>query len=659
MIIQKVIDNVERIGGGESQKFSIKVSRKSFQILSDLYSDKPLAVVRELGCNAFDSHTSAGKASVPISIHLPNSLEPHLEIRDFGTGISPEDVFSIYSTYFESTKTTSNDVVGCLGLGSKAGFCYSSSFTITIRYNGVKRLYLAYFDEGGAPTITLASEEPNDEGNGVAIQIPVKKEDCEKFRQAAMTAFKWFPVKPTITGAKIDWKELEKKVVLEGKGWRILDSSKDSWRSSKESYAVMGGVNYLIDENKVSQDVRMILSNLVVEFPIGDLDFTPSRESLSYDDRTVAKMNERLTVVKSEIAAKATAEMGQVKYLNEAARIWQGLPDFVRRAIGNFAWKGVKLETITASYREVTKRSYRKNLHVSKRDYVHVSELARLAGISFTLEKKTTMWKVREFLNNSTTTASVIIFEDDAKRTLIAAGVDPACFTCTSTLGYAKAANSTQRQIDKEVVGLANSHYQRFDSINLRKAITNGAKYYAVKTDSGNAAIIKGKSFSKDAIRRSIFPTTAEQLLCVFVAPSKEKLVIAAGLVHVDTYVDSKLATLKSVEGQKYLAMKEVAASLRDNENVKKYIKIAQTGKSNLAKHILMGEQLTALTKKFSNIAQLANLCGVKAAAPAAKLPDLSELEKHLLNQMNQYYGFTEKVYAEYEELVEKSSKNP
>ena len=658
MIIQKIVDNVERIGGGESQKFSIKVSRKSFQILSDLYSDKPLAVVRELGCNAFDSHTSAGKASLPISIHLPNSLEPHLEIRDFGTGISPEDVFSIYSTYFESTKTTSNDVVGCLGLGSKAGFCYSSSFTLTIRYNGVKRLYLAYFDEGGAPTITLASEEPDNEGNGVAIQIPVKKEDCDKFRQAAITAFKWFPVKPTITGAKIDWTELERKVVLEGKGWRILDKTSDRW-GQQESYAVMGGVNYVLNSDKVSSDNRMILSNLIVEFPIGDLDFTPSRESLSYDDRTVQKLNARLAVVKSEIAAKATAEMGQVKYLNEAARIWQTLPDFVRRAIGNFTWKGVKIESVTASYREISKRSYRKNLHVSKRDYIHISEIARLRGISFTLEKKTTMWKVREFLNdNSAKTASVIVFEDDAKKTLIAAGVDPACFTCTSTLSYAKSANSTQRQIDKEVVGLATSHYQRFDSVNLRKAITAGAKYYAVKSHDNNATI-KGKAFSKDAIRRSIFPTHAEQQLCVFVAPSKEKLVVAAGLAHVDTYVDKKLATLQTPAGQEYLAMKEVATSLRDNDNVKKFIKIAQTGKSNLAKHILMGEQLSALTKKFSDVAHLAGLCGVKAAAPAAKLPELSELEKHLLSQMNQYYSFTEKVYAEYEKLVEKTSANP
>ncbi len=655
MILQDKVDNVERIGGGESHKFSIKVNRKSFQILSDLYSDKPLAVVRELGCNAYDSHVSAGKADLPISIHLPNSLEPHLEIRDFGTGISPDDIKSIYSAYFESTKTKSNDAIGCLGLGSKSPFCYSDNFTVTVRHNGMRRLYLAYFDESGAPTITLASEDADNESNGVSIQIPVKKEDCDKFRQAAIRAFKWFPVKPEITGAKIDWKELDRDIVLSGKGWRVLaKETTDRW-SSQPSYAIMGGVNYMIDEHKVNSDVRAILNNLVVEFPIGQLDFTPSRESLSYDDRTVANLNARLAVVKSEIAAKAMAEMSSVTYLNEAAKIWQAMPDFVRRAIGKFTWKGATIESVKGSVREITKRSYRKNLCVSNREYTHLSELAKLKGISFTLEKKTTLWKVKEFLqDNASTISSVLVFDDEAKRNLLAAGVDPSCFVCSSTLTYAKTGNTMQRQIDKEVVGIVDSSYQRFDSINLRKAITNGAKYYAVKQE--RLGLIKGKTFDKDTIRRKILSGKGECSLCVFVAPTKEKLALSAGLTHVDNFIDAKLALLQSADGQRYLALKAVVKGLRyDNDNTKKYIKIAANGKSGLAKHLTAGVELSTLEKKFIDVALLAAVVGVSAKQAAiSALPTLTALEQHLLDRMNEYYGCNEAVYAEFEAMASK-----
>lgn len=48
-------------GGDVEQEhnFTIKASAKAFSILAgNLYSDKPLAIVRELSANAYDSHTT-------------------------------------------------------------------------------------------------------------------------------------------------------------------------------------------------------------------------------------------------------------------------------------------------------------------------------------------------------------------------------------------------------------------------------------------------------------------------------------------------------------------------------------------------------------------------------------------------------------------------
>lgn len=659
MILQDKTDKVERIGGGESHQFSIHVSRKAFQILSDLYSDKPLAIVRELACNALDSHISAGKADLPISIHLPNSFEPYLEIRDFGTGISREDVFKIYSSYFTSTKTNSNDAIGCLGLGSKSPFCYTDNFTVTSRHNGTKSVYLAYFDEGGAPTLTLAEETPDTEGNGVTIQIPVKAEDYNKFIQATKTACKWFKVKPTVIGADINWSELEGKIALAGNGWRIMQAdSSVAWHTRNESYAIMGGVNYKIDASKVDDKVRSVLTNLIVDFNIGELDFAPSREALSYDPRTISALNAKLAMVREEIAAKAKAELNAAKYLNDAARVWIALPSFARAALGQFFWKNKATGNIRASHRALIKRSYRQNLYYTKRDVLSLEEMAVMKGCTFVPQNKTSIWKIRAYLNdNSTTNTTAYIVEDDVRRQLIAEGIDPACFTCTSTLKYAKA-TLAQKTFDKEVVGLADSSYARFDSVNLQTAIKNGAKYYALKEDQMSAKI-NGLTLSKDSIRSEVLNTADSRKLVVFVAPTKEKMAVAAGLKPIAKYLESRISELtKTAQGQRYAALLNAKVEpLHESESMKLVLAEAKNGKSNLAEAIRLGLELDTLSRVFSGLAKMVLVCKLNLTTPVViQKPKLSELERFLFNTL-QYNCYRADVapYRDYEALYEKT----
>lgn len=146
---------------GVVSEFKIRASAKAFAILSSgLYSNKIRAVIRELSTNAVDSHVAAGKKTTPFDVHLPNTLEPHFSIRDYGTGLSDEQVNKIYTTYFESTKSDSNDYVGALGLGSKSPFSYTDNFTITAIKDGIKGVYTAFINGQGVPSIAkMASEE--------------------------------------------------------------------------------------------------------------------------------------------------------------------------------------------------------------------------------------------------------------------------------------------------------------------------------------------------------------------------------------------------------------------------------------------------------------------------------------------------------------------
>jgi len=298
MILQDNDTTIEQIGTiSDEAQFKMKASRKAFQILSDLYSDKPLAIVRELGCNASDSMTASGQSNRPFHIHLPNTLEPWLTIQDFGTGISHENIYNIYTTYFESTKTNTNTQIGCLGLGSKSPFCYTDNFTITSIVNGDKRIYNAYFNASNMPTISLMSMEKTTDENGIAIQIPIKSTDFSLFSHAVYKAFRFFDVRPTISGGTIDWEEI--KPEFTGSFWK-------SYSKMNQSYAIMGGVTYPIDTYKIDNDHYDIIrkAGLVINFNIGEIDFTPSRESLSYCESTIKALNNKIDLVKKDFVAK-------------------------------------------------------------------------------------------------------------------------------------------------------------------------------------------------------------------------------------------------------------------------------------------------------------------------------------------------------------------
>ena len=99
-LIEKPINVVES-DSFESVSFGIKQSGLPyiFNILrNQLYSNKPLAVLREITCNAQDANIEA-KSKRPIEIKLPTKLDPTLTIRDFGNGLSADDIKNLYCYY--------------------------------------------------------------------------------------------------------------------------------------------------------------------------------------------------------------------------------------------------------------------------------------------------------------------------------------------------------------------------------------------------------------------------------------------------------------------------------------------------------------------------------------------------------------------------------
>ena len=93
-----------------NDKCKISNNGAIFQILSSkLYSDKFNSIVREISSNMYDSHKAANKLDVPFVININHE---YIEFKDFGIGLSEEEIDQIYKVYFNSTKSGDNNYIG-------------------------------------------------------------------------------------------------------------------------------------------------------------------------------------------------------------------------------------------------------------------------------------------------------------------------------------------------------------------------------------------------------------------------------------------------------------------------------------------------------------------------------------------------------------------
>ena len=320
-----------------AQRFKIKASARAFKILSSFYTDPMAAIPRELGANAWDAHVKAGNTAQPFEVHVPNTLEPWFSIRDFGTGLSKEDVYTIYTTYFESTKGGSNDFDGCMGLGSKTPFNYTENFSVTSWFGGVKYTYNCFVDENGGPSILLMAEEEAVEHNGLMVKFAVKQDDINTFVAKIRQSYAAFHVKPKLTGIH-DIAYPEIKYVHSGDNWGIRTDGPYN-RYSRSCIAMMGNYRYPVDVNLVTgyTDCKGVTkeqkelattilqnSNLELMFGIGDLDVAPNKETLQYDsdDRTRAAILKAAAKACSDLKEAVLAKIAKPKTRWDAMELY-------------------------------------------------------------------------------------------------------------------------------------------------------------------------------------------------------------------------------------------------------------------------------------------------------------------------------------------------
>lgn len=301
MIIESQKNDVVVGGNFKTSSFKIQASAKAFNILSsNIYTNKVRAVIRELSCNAYDAHIAAGNPD-PFDVHLPTKFEPWFSVRDYGVGLSDDDVREIFTTYFLSTKTNSNEYIGALGLGSKSPFCLVDSFSVVSYYNGSKSIYTCYKNSDEEPEIALLSTEPTDCKNGLEVTINIDGLASD-FENEAIFVYSYFDKLPNINNDH----------VLE-----VINSEKSSLKFSNDKgaikdgigkfYAVMGNVAYEIPYEFFKENKGVVRGSSIhgyLKFNIGDLNFDPGRETLSMDAKTKEKLSSEILSFLSDFRAK-------------------------------------------------------------------------------------------------------------------------------------------------------------------------------------------------------------------------------------------------------------------------------------------------------------------------------------------------------------------
>lgn len=342
-------------------------------LLRNNYSNPILAVVREISANALDANTEAN-ASRNIEMTLPSSLNPRFIVRDFGDGLSKEDVFGLYSKYGKSTKRSSNNYIGAFGIGKFAPLSYGDNFTCVSRHNGIKSVYNVFVNEDDDTKIVeLGEGVPCNEPSGMSIEVAVADSDVDTFRDVVKNFFRFFKKEelPKFIGIGDDEEFIQPyEIVMQNDSWFIIEQKHHGYnRHHYEAHALMGRVSYplksesinfsayLTEDQKQKGYVNQLQSligqdNLYIRFDIGQLKLHHSRESIEYNKATQQEIVSTLLEVREQIGEIAKEKLSNAEDIWDAkvmyAQVVNALPYNLRGIFENaFEWKGSSVKSMT------------------------------------------------------------------------------------------------------------------------------------------------------------------------------------------------------------------------------------------------------------------------------------------------------------------------
>jgi hypothetical protein len=333
------------------------------------------------------------------------------------------------------------------------------------------------------------SSDKTKDGNGVAIQIPIKVGNFADFSHAVYKAFRFFDTKPTISGDSIDWTDVPD---FEGSFWK-------SYSKLNTSYAVMGGVTYPIDIYKVDSEHYDIVrkAGLVIHFNIGELDVTPSRESLMYHDWVVKAINDKITLVKKDFVTKVEEQVKTSPNLLDAIKALYLLNNqwsFLNSTLinGKVLWNKVDITDPRKSIKAICQDTFQCfSKTIWGRSKWSISGFAALDNNAlwyFDDLKRGSQKRVTSFIRGHINKdISINLVDQKSMKDLIASGFPASVFIPTSTLPAIASGSkrgSVKNSKPKGIISLysmGSTYQSSWESNSFDLSTGTAPKYYVVK----------------------------------------------------------------------------------------------------------------------------------------------------------------------------------
>jgi hypothetical protein len=276
---------------GSVSDYSIEMNESMFTMLTkNVYNDPIKAVIREWSTNAIDACIAAG-VEPRFNVHLPVPAQSFFSVRDYGTGLSQEDIVGLFSILGASTKRESNNYNGTFGIGRMAGLAYADSFTIESFHEGIHHIYSTSFINGSPKCVHLSST-PTDEPNGLQLSIPVRLEDVSVFQSRAHEIYRYFDTKPNFN-IDFDCSRVSTDDIADD--WFFEDNMLP-YINNYSNYVLMANVLYEIPSNNVASHG---FSCVILKVPTGAVSINPGRESISLSKESVEYLNGRFNDIVS------------------------------------------------------------------------------------------------------------------------------------------------------------------------------------------------------------------------------------------------------------------------------------------------------------------------------------------------------------------------
>jgi len=328
------------------------------KMVTDMYEEPYAAVPREYISNAFDAHIKCGQTK-PVQVTLPSDLNPNFIVKDFGVGMSRQEMTEIYSKFGASTKNDNNDEIGGFGLGAKSALALVSQFTVISVQDGRKNTVIISKDNRGIGELNFLEETDTKEPNGVTITIPIPNASRLHTATKEYATFLGWPLGSIeVNGAPVvqSVHNVDAFAKIAEGSWvknEVVgtNTAKAHYGYGGNLIVLVGPVAYIVpfdkvDRNLLNNEYAQIHRAGVISVNIGDVEFTPSRDTFVYSDKTVKALTKAVKQFDVDFAQYVQNEIEKAPTAKEAFALAKAVRANTQGRFKDLKWRG---ETIPSN----------------------------------------------------------------------------------------------------------------------------------------------------------------------------------------------------------------------------------------------------------------------------------------------------------------------